>query len=177
MSEEIESRKVRKAPLEGAAVSALKLTSRGKPISKRSEPVDLWGDLFGLSRTMAVNSETWDLVPDPLTFVGTNGAQLYQLNTNRFNLLTDGTRTVYTLSWNGRSLGWTTRWNDNQPPDIFVEVEDSHGGVVDHWDVGRQHFLCAGGPTAYSQPNALNVYGIAVTIVVTFGSAVWFKVC
>ena len=64
MSEEIESRKVRKAPLEGAAVSALKLTSRGKPISKRSEPVDLWGDLFGLSRTMAVNSETWDLVPD-----------------------------------------------------------------------------------------------------------------
>jgi hypothetical protein len=162
------------------ARSILTLNSNGKPTTAEQQQTELLSTLFGLSRKKTVISETWNkFVPDPLTFVGTDGTKLYQIAGVTFNLLTDGTKTIYHLSWNATSLGWTTRWNNSPAPDILVQVQDNNGGVVDSWDVGKQHLLCAGGPTVYTNNNAQNVYGVATTIVVTFafGSVLFYKVC
>jgi hypothetical protein len=166
-------------PLESMR-SILTLNSNGNPTTAEQQQTELLSTVFGFSRKKTVMSETWNnFVPDPLTFVGTNGTKLYQIAGTTFNLLTDGTKTIYHLSWNATSLGWTTRWNNSPAPDIFVQVEDNKGGVVDSWNVGNQHLLCAGGPTVYTNNNAQNVYGVATMIVVTFsfGSVLFYKVC
>ena len=166
-------------PLE-LARSILTLNSNGNPTTAKQKQTELLSKLFGFSRKKGVISETWNnFVPDPLTFVGTNGANLYRIAGTTFNLLTDGTKTTYHLSWNATSLGWTTRWNNSPAPDIFVQVQDINGGVVDSWNVGNQHLLCAGGPTVYTNNNAQNVYGVAARIEVTFafGSVLFYQVC
>lgn len=118
-------------------------------------------------------SKTWTFQTDPLILTGTDGKQLYKLDTLRFTILED-LAAQYTQQWNATSLGWSSqRGPSHVQPDIVVEIQNAQGGVMDKWDIGPQEFVCGSRPVIFQSKGLVGVLDLASVINLTIGHSTW----
>jgi hypothetical protein len=96
--------------------------------------------------------------------------QFYKLDTLRFTIFEDKTA-EYTMQWNDTTLGWRSL----QPyPDIYIEIINAQGGILDKWDLGPHFFQCLPAhPVVYQRPGIVGVLDLAFQITMTIGAGTW----
>jgi hypothetical protein len=143
--------------------------------------------LLGLEAGRSSESETWPHIPDPLVFVGNNGAKLGQIEKFMFtkvraSLPQGGYRCFMTVQFFVSTLGWTTRWDINpplppHPIDMRLHTMNIQGGLLEDWPLGSIDILCKDHSRPYTFSKEFNpdYYDILKKTQCFFSGTNWFK--